>query len=127
MKYIVNSSKSVDQAQSDLEEAVKNNGFGVLHSYDLKQTLDSKGVGLDNECRILEICNPQRAKSVLDNDMSMNMALPCRISVYSEDGQTKIGMIRPKAMLAAMSDSEDLLKVAKEVEEATIKMIEEAR
>ncbi len=127
MKYIVTSNKSVAQAQADLEEAVKNNGFGVLHFYDLKQTLDNKGVGLDNECRILEICNPHRAKSVLENDMSMNMALPCRISVYSENGQTKIGMIRPKAMLAAMSESEELLQVAQEVEDATIKMIEEAR
>lgn len=127
MKHIVTSSKSVAQAQADLEAAVKRNGFGVLHTYDLKQTLDDKGVGLNNECRILEICNPQRAKSVLDNDMSMNMALPCRISVYSENGETKIGMIKPLAMLSAMSDSADLLKVAEEVEEATIKMMEEAR
>ena len=59
--------------------------------------------------------------------MSMNMALPCRISVYSEGGLTKIGMVSSKAMLAALSDSEELLEAAEEVEKATLKMIEEAR
>ncbi|MFK7844141.1 MAG: DUF302 domain-containing protein [Rhodothermales bacterium] len=127
MKHIVQSDKSVNQAVADLEDAVKRHSFGVLHSYDLKQTLQNKGVDLENECRILEICNPHKAKAVLDNDMSLNMALPCRISVYKEDGLTKIGMISPKAMLASLSDSEELLQVAEEVEEATLKMIAEAR
>ncbi len=127
MKYIVSSSKTVDQAVSDLEDSVKRHSFGVLHSYDLKQTLHGKGIELKNECRILEICNPNKAKSVLDSDMSMNMALPCRVSVYSEDGETKIGMILPKAMLSAMSDSARLMEVAEEVEKTMLKMIEEAK
>ncbi len=127
MKYIVESRKSVSQAAADLEEAVKRNGFGVLHVYDLKETLKGKGVDLPNECRILEVCNPQRAKEVLISDMSMNMALPCRISVYSEAGTTKIGMIRPKALLEMMSDSPELIAVATEVEEATVRMIDEAQ
>lgn len=127
MKYIVTSSKTVDQAQSDLEDSVKRHSFGVLHKYDLKQTLHGKGIEIKDECRILEICNPQKAKSVLDSDMSMNMALPCRVSVYSEDGETKIGMILPKAMLSAMSESASLMKVAEEVEETMLQMIEEAK
>ena len=127
MKYIVESEKTVAQAQADLEEAVARHGFGVLHTYDLKQTLHNKGFDLDNECIILEVCNPRQAKSVLDSDMSMNVALPCRISVYSEGGQTKLGMISPKSMLEMLSDSDDLMQVASEVEEATVKMIEEAK
>ncbi len=127
MKHIVQSDKSVNQVTADLEEAVKRHSFGVLHCYDLKETLHNKGVELENECRILEICNPHKAKAVLDTDMSMNVALPCRISVYSEGGVTKIGMISPKAMLAALSDSKELLQVAEEVEAATLEMMAEAR
>jgi len=44
MRYVVTSNKSVDQAVADLETAVRENGFGVLHQYDLKQTLAGKGV-----------------------------------------------------------------------------------
>jgi len=127
MKYVVTSSKSVEQASADLETAVKQHGFGVLHTYDLKQTLASKGVELPHECRILEVCNPRQAARVLSADMSMNMALPCRISVYEEGGQTRIGMVRPTALLAGLSESPSLREVAEEVEQATIRMIEDAK
>ena len=127
MKYIVESSKSVDQASTDLQDAVKRNGFGVLHIYDLKQTLQEKGAPIDQECRILEVCNPQKARDVLEADMSMNMALPCRISVYEQDGQTRIGLISPKSLLSLLSDSPELSALADEVDTAIQRMIEEAK
>ena len=127
MKYVVTSAKSVEQATADLDAAVKKHGFGVLHTYDLKQTLAGKGVELPHECRILEVCNPRQAARVLSADMEMNMALPCRISVYEDGGQTRIGMVRPTALLASLSESPGLREVAEEVEAATIRMIEEAR
>jgi len=127
MKYVVTSGKSVEQATADLEAAVKQHGFGVLHTYDLKQTLAGKGVDLPHECRILDVCNPRQAARVLSADMSMNIALPCRISVYEEGGQTRIGMVRPTALLAGLSESPHLREVAEEVEQATIRMIDEAK
>jgi uncharacterized protein (DUF302 family) len=127
MKYVVETDKSVEQAVADVEAAAKAHQFGVLHIHNLQQTMKNKGVDFPNECQILEICNPHKAHAVLTADMSLNMALPCRISVYSENGQTKIGMIKPKAMLAVLSDSKDLLAVAQEVEDATIAIIEAAK
>jgi len=59
--------------------------------------------------------------------MGMNVALPCRISVYEDGGQTRIGMVRPTAMLASLSDSQELRRVAEDVELATIRMIDQAR
>jgi uncharacterized protein (DUF302 family) len=47
--------ESVDQAVSDLETAVRQNGFGVLHQYDLKQTLAGKGVELPVERAIMQM------------------------------------------------------------------------
>ena len=128
MQYIKETKKSVEQAEIDLKEAVARHNFGVLHVYDLKETLKNKGFDLPAECRILEVCNPQQAIRVLSSDMSMNMALPCRISVYQDHagGTTKIGMIRPSAMLQMLSQSEELKNVAEEVEEQIIKMIDEA-
>ena len=57
------------------------------HIHNLQETLRKKGVDFPNACQILEICNPQRAKEVLTEDMDLNMALPCRVSVYSEGGK----------------------------------------
>jgi uncharacterized protein (DUF302 family) len=124
--YIVDSDKSVDQAARDLEAAVKRHGFGVLHVYDLKQTLESKGVDLPSECRILEVCNPKQAAAVLAMDMALNMALPCRVSVYSENGHTKIGMLKPTRLLPLLSDAAELEDVAQSVEAAVTAMIDDA-
>ncbi len=127
MYYIVDSDKSPDDAASALEDAVKRHNFGVLHIHDLKATLKGKGIDFPNECRIFEVCNPQQAAAVLGVSMALNMALPCRISVYQEDGQTKIGMIRPAAMLAQLSADPGLKTIAEQVEAETIAMIDEAK
>ena len=55
------------------------------------------------------------------------MALPFRISVYTEGGKTRIGLIRPVAMLSSLSQDPLLLQVAEEVEAATIRMVDDAR
>lgn len=126
MKYIRKTNKSIEQASADLEVAVVKHGFGVMHVHNLRQTMHSKGVDFDEECMVFEVCNPHKAKRVLEADMSMNMALPCRLSVYSQKGENYIGMILPSVMLGMMSDNEALQDVAKEVEELSILMIEDA-
>lgn len=127
MYYIVESEKSFDQASADLEDAVKRQGFGVLHVHDVGSTLRGKGVAFAEQCRIFEICNPLQAAKVMSADMRLNMALPCRISVFTEKGRTKIGMIKPGQMLAALSSDAGLVLVAREVEEKTMLMVNEAK
>lgn len=127
MYYIVDSKKSMEEASADLEAAIVRNGFGVMHVHDLGNTLRSKGVSFQNQCKVFEICNPVQASKVLAADLRINMALPCRISVFADASGTKLGLIRPMAMLKALSDDPALLEVAQEVEEKTIRMIDEAR
>jgi uncharacterized protein (DUF302 family) len=127
MYYIVETGKSFDQASADLESAVKRHAFGVLHIHDLGATLRSKGIAFDEECKVFEVCNPGQAAKVLATDMRLNMALPCRISVFTEKGKTKIGLIKPVQMLSALSQDAALVQVAKEVEESTMRMVDEAK
>jgi uncharacterized protein (DUF302 family) len=127
MYYIVETGKSFDQASADLESAVKRHAFGVLHIHDLGATLRSKGIAFEEECKVFEVCNPGQAAKVLATDMRLNMALPCRISVFTEKGKTKIGLIKPVQMLSALSQDAALAQVAKEVEESTMQMVDEAK
>ena len=101
------------------------NQFGVLGVHDLKQKMNAKGVEFGPECRIVEVCNPKKAKSVLETDMSISNALPCRISIYEEGGQVKVSTLRPTAILALFGRPE-LEPVAKEVEATMIRMIDAA-
>jgi uncharacterized protein (DUF302 family) len=127
MYYIIETDKTFNQASTDLESAVKHHGFGVLHVHDLGVTLRSKGIVFDNECKIFEVCNPQQAVKVLSTDMRLNMALPCRISVFTEQGKTKIGLIKPMQMLSALSQDAGLIEVAKEVEDKVMQMVDDAK
>jgi len=126
MKFILNTHHSVPDAVDRLSAALANRKFGVLHIHDLNKTLNSKGVPFKPECQVLEVCNPQQAAKVLSNDIDLNMALPCRVSVYEKDGQTCIGMISPKEMLKGLSDSPELAEVADEVESVLMDAIKEA-
>lgn len=127
MYYIVESAKSFDQAAADLEAAVASHGFGVLHVHDLGSTLRSKGIEFGEQCRVFEVCNPAQAAEVLATDMRLNMALPCRISVFTDKGQTLIGLIRPAQMLASLSPDPALVPVAEDVESRTIRMVDDAK
>jgi uncharacterized protein (DUF302 family) len=127
MYYIVETEKSFDQASADLDSAVKRHGFGVLHVHDLGSTLRSKGIAFEEQCKVFEVCNPVQAAKVLSTDMRLNMALPCRISVFTDKGKTKIGLIRPAQMLSALSQEAALVQVSEEVETMTIQMVDEAK
>jgi uncharacterized protein (DUF302 family) len=127
MYYIVDSPKPFETAVADLDAAVKANGFGVMHVHDLGNTLRSKGQRFEEQCKVFEVCNPVQASKVLATDMRLNMALPCRISVFTDRGQTRIGMIRPAQMLAPLSRDPTLTQVATDVEEATKRMIDAAK
>ncbi len=126
MRYIVDTNKSVDAAVADLKTAVAEHQFGVLNVLDLQQTLKNKGHELSQACYILDICNPSQAVKVLNDDMGMNVALPCRVSVYQQAGVTKIAMVKPTAMLQALSDSQPLAVVAQEVEASLVAIINAA-
>jgi uncharacterized protein (DUF302 family) len=125
MKQIWTAGCSVAEAVERLTSVLIQRKFGVLHVHDLKETLNRKGVPFETECRVLEVCNPNQAARVLTEEIDLNMALPCRISVYEKDGVTQIGMLSPRAMLQELSDSEALREVATEVENVLQAAIEE--
>src|SRR5688572_10556531 len=126
MYYIVPAAKTVDEAARALEVAVRKHQFGVLHVLDLKETLTKKGYPFGAQCRIFEVCNPLQATRVLQRDMRLNMALPCRISVFEDEGATKIGTILPAEILRALSHDREIVAVAGTVETAIKAIIDEA-
>jgi uncharacterized protein (DUF302 family) len=117
--------QSVSDAAVALHAAVDANRFGVMQVHNLKETMAKKGVEFERECLIFEVCQPQQAKRVLDQNMSVSTALPCRISIYEEGGKTILATLRPTALLA-MFNTPQLEGVAKEVEDTILKIIKEA-
>jgi len=125
--YVVNSDKSVHQAVEDLHGTVQANQFGVLHSYNFTAIMQSKGIDFKTECQVLEICNPKKAKLVLEENIALSNALPCRISVYDNQGQTQISMIKPTYLLSQLSDSASLQTLSRDVEQSMTDIIDQAK
>ncbi len=125
MLHIVESTKPLETLAADLEQAVIRHKFGVLGVHDLKATMAKKGVAFERECRIFEVCNPHQAKKVLEANLEISTALPCRISVYEEGGGTRLATIKPTAMLALYPNAE-LKHVAEEVEAVIERIMAEA-
>src|SRR5665811_1923875 len=117
--------KTVSEAAAALQAAVQANHFGVMQVHNLKETMTKKGVAFARECLIFEVCQPQQAKKVLDENMSVSTALPCRISLYEENGKRVLATLKPTALLA-MFDVPQLKGVAQEVEETMVKIMKEA-
>jgi uncharacterized protein (DUF302 family) len=117
--------KTLSETAAALQAAVQANHFGVMHVHNLKETMAKKGVAFARECLIFEVCQPQQAKKVLEGNMSVSTALPCRISVYEEGGKTIMATLRPTAMLA-LFDTPQLERVAREVEATIVKIMNEA-
>ena len=117
--------KSVNDAAAALQAAVLANHFGVMQVHNLKETMAKKGVELDSECLIFEVCQPQQAKKVLDQNMSVSTALPCRISIYQEGGKTILATLKPTTLLA-LYGTQHLEEVAQQVEDTIVKIMKEA-
>ncbi len=125
MLFEVESTKTLDQVCQRLEKAVVDHKFGVMTVHNLKETMKKKGVEFEKECRIFEVCNPHQAKKVLEKNMEISTALPCRISVFTEGNKVKLATLKPTALILQFNAPE-LESVAKEVEETLIQIMKEA-
>lgn len=106
----------VDQAVEKVTAALKEQGFGVLTTIDVKQTMKEK-LDVDFEpYYILGACNPPLAYRALQTVHDIGLLLPCNVIVHAggADGkQSRVDMADPMAMLGIVQN-EELESVAQE-------------
>jgi uncharacterized protein (DUF302 family) len=125
MLYLRVTPGPIDTVKQKVEEASKANGFGVIATIDLTEKMRAKGVAFAPRCYIVEVCNPVQAKKVLEANMTVSTALPCRISIYEEGGAVTIATFKPTAMIG-LFNSPQLLSAAQSVEEVLVRIIDTA-
>lgn len=107
-----------------LPEISASHKFGVLGVHNLREKMESKGVPFSRECRVFEVCNPKHAQTVLSQSIEISTALPCRISVYEENGRTVLATIKP-TMLLTMFAAPGAAATAREVEDTMVRIMDE--
>lgn len=118
--------KSLEEAIQAIGDALKKRSFSVLWDLDLQKKLEEKGFPGGPAFRVLEVCNPAKAKEALDLEPSVGYFLPCKVVAYEEAGQTKIGLLRP-TILTQHFDGPEVKRLAEDVEEILVSALEEAR
>lgn len=124
--YTVTSEKGFLEAVESLKKALQLVKFGVLWELDLPGKLREKGVHYEGDFRILEVCNPIKAKEAIESEIMAGYFLPCKIVVYVQNGVTKIGTIRPTSLIEMIKNN-SLNSFAAEVEQELITAIDNAR
>ena len=92
--YTITTQKDFDSAVSTVQEETAKAGFRVLYVHDVQKTLAEKEFKIE-PMKIIEFCNAKSAYTVLQADIKIGLCLPCKILVYTKDGQTIISGMRP--------------------------------
>ena len=105
--------EAIDRATT----ALKAEGFGVLTSIDVKDTLKKK---LDAEFRkytILGACNPPLAHRALQAELEVGLLLPCNVVVYETGPRTSVvSAMDPMMMVSVVGENAELAAVAKDAD-----------
>jgi uncharacterized protein (DUF302 family) len=105
-----------EQALERTTAALKDQGFGVLTTIDVRQTLKQK---LDRDFRkyvILGACNPSLADRALHTELEIGLLLPCNVIVYErEPGTSSVAAMAPLPTMGIIGNKE-LEAVAREAD-----------
>lgn len=109
---------SFETAVARASEALMAEGFGVLTSIDMRQTLKTK---LNRDFRpyvILGACNPALADRALHAELEIGLLLPCNVIVYeAADKQSVVAAMAPLVALGIVGDNPELQAIATEADE----------
>lgn len=92
--YTITTQKDFDSTVSTIETEVAKAGFRVLYIHDVHKTLAEKELDIE-PMKIIEFCNAKSAYAVLKEDPKIGLCLPCKILVYTKNGNTIISGMRP--------------------------------
>jgi len=102
------------RAVQRVTEELAKEGFGVLTTIDVRETMQKKlGVDVGNYV-ILGACNPPLAHRALQAEEQIGLLLPCNVIVYERQGSTRVAAFDP-LLMAQIVDKPEVRQLAEEV------------
>lgn len=99
--------KTYEQAITDVTEALKGEGFGILTEIDVAATLKKK-IGVDvPRYIILGACNPKLAHKALTAENQIGVLLPCNVVVQEHaGGRVEVSAMDPVGAMKMIGNKE---------------------
>ena len=115
--------EDIMSVRSNVEAALKTEGFGILTEIDIQATMKKK---LDRDYKpylILGACNPVFADKVLQAEPHIGTLLPCNVTIREvEDGNFEVAIMDP-AVAMSMVENPMIEPLAGEVREKLVRML----
>jgi uncharacterized protein (DUF302 family) len=93
-----------DAAVERVTAELQKEGFGVLTTIDVKETLKKKLNVEFKRYKILGACNPPFAHQALQVEEEIGLLLPCNVVVYEKNGQSIVAAFDPMSMSRVMDN-----------------------
>ena len=107
---------SFEETINKVTEELKKEGFGVLTTIDVKDTLKNK-IDVDfKKYTILGACNPPFAHKALLAEEEIGLLLPCNVIVYEKEDKSAVSFFNP-ALMSKVVENKALNPIADEVKE----------
>lgn len=107
--------KDFSAVRSEVEAALKEEGFGILTEIDFQATMKKK---LDKDYLphvILGACNPTYADKVVSIEPHISTMLPCNVTIREMDsGDIEVAAMDPAAAMKVV-ENDEIVKHAEEV------------
>ena len=95
-----------DTVEEEFEAKVKEVGFTLFKTYNFTRILQEKGCSIKKKIIVFELCSPPGAQQALLHLPELSVYLPCKISLYEEDGSTKLTTIGLDNIISAVEVDE---------------------
>ncbi len=121
--FMKETSHTFEQAVQRTTEELAKEGFGVLTTIDVRETLRKK-LNIDfTKYTILGACNPPFAHKALTAEEQVGLLLPCNVIVYEKEGKTVVGAFDPM-IITKVSGNPALTEIATEIEARLRRVVE---
>jgi len=123
MIYSVTTGTPLADVKANIQESAKKYKFGVLHHYAFKEILQTKGFPIEKDITLYEVCNPKGAQALLQGSPEHSVFLPCRISVYEENGKSVLATINLEDFIVYIDATDEVKEHLKMLYQDIIKLI----
>ena len=112
-----------EQAIEKVTDELKKEGFGILTTIDVKETIKIKLNKDFDRYIILGACNPPFAYEALMAEVQIGLMMPCNVLVYERDGKVKVSGFNA-GLISMVSDNPKLAELSVILTEKMKKVID---
>ncbi|MCF8347195.1 MAG: DUF302 domain-containing protein [Bacteroidales bacterium] len=104
----VEANQEIEKISQQVPAKCEEYGFTLLTTYNYHEIVENKGFPIKQKVWIYEICVAKTAALMLTSNPNFSIFMPCKLSVYEENGKTIISTMNMGIMLEAVKTDKEL-------------------